>query len=190
MFSLAPSAISLLTRLRLRRLGKRDARAYAQSLDATLTHSLIFIQSVTHAGQHQVNKEFLDLITQQVSALAAQKERHASLNERIIESKVNQKSMKGRPLDRERAVEAELQGKKRDVLSQAATNSQRIELSHVQAQQALDSWVTYYEHLASVYIRYRIKLRGTAAPADSEVPQFESVPLSDVEAELAKVKIS
>lgn len=137
-----------------------------------------------------MNKEFLDLISQQVSALAAQKERSASLSERIIESKAQQKSITGRPLDRERAIESDLQGKKRDVLSQAATNFQRIELSQVQAQQALDSWVTYYEHLASIYIRHRIRIKGIAAPADAKVPQFESLPLSDVEAELAKVKIS
>jgi hypothetical protein len=170
-------------------MGKRDSRTYAQSLDATLTHSLIYIQSIAHAGQHRVNKEFLDLISQQVSALAAQKETHESLSDRITDSKMQQKTLKGRPLDRERAVESELQGRKRDVLSQAATNSQRIELSHVQAQQALDSWVTYYEHLASIYIRYRIRIKGTAAPTDAGVPQFDSLPLSDVEIELSKVKI-
>jgi len=190
MFALAPSVVKIRTRLSLRRHGKRDAKAYSQSLDTTLTHSLIYVQSIAQAGQHKVNEEFLREMALQVSALAALKEAHTSLVERIVEKRASQKALKGRALDREEAIESELQRKKRDVQSQAATNLQRIELAHLQAQQALDSWVTYYQTLASIYIRYRLRIKGFAAPSDAEVPQFQSLPLADVEIELSKVKIS
>jgi len=179
-FSLAPSSPTFFVKLRLAALGFRDRKKYSQSLDSTSTHAIIHIQSIAQAGQHEVNREYLEQATAQLSAIAVTQERIDSLNSQIEETKLALKSLDGRRRDLELRNLQLLQKTLSELRNQLAANQKRFEAIHVQAQQALDSWSTYFNLLASNYVRQRLRIKKNSAPAPADIPSFNPISLSEL----------
>lgn len=180
MFPLAPSSPSFLVKLRLAALGFRDRKKYSQSLDSTSTHAIIHIQSIAQAGQHEVNREYLEQATAQLSANAVTQERIDALKNQVEETKLLLKSLDGRRRDLELRNLQLLQKSLGELKNQLAANQKRFEAIHVQAQQALDSWSTYFNLLASNYVRQRLRIKKNSAPAPADIPSFNPIRLSEL----------
>ena len=180
MFPLAPSKPSVLVKLQLASLGFRDKKKYIQSLDSTSTHAIIYIQSLAQAGQHAVNREYLEQASAQLSANAVTQERIDALENQILESKSALKSLDGRRRDLEMRNLKLLQKSLGELRNQLASNQKRFETIHVQGQQALDSWSTYFNLLASHYVRQRMRFKKTSAPAPADIPSFNPIRLSEL----------
>nr|WP_271579514.1 hypothetical protein [Aquiluna sp.] len=174
--------------MRLVYMGRSDSRRYSQSLDSTLTHALLEIQAIAHTGQNRVNKDFLDSASSLISSISVMKSNLERLNSDLLESKSRAKVLSGRVLDRELARQSTIERKLVELTSQLTSNLNTVELLQVQAQQALDSWDTYYELLASTYVRRRLRLKGKANPSEAEIPKFAPIAIAQLDAELAKAK--
>jgi len=188
MFNLAPARVPRLLRFRLTLMGQRDSKRYSQSLDSTLTHALLEIQAMAHTGQNRVNKAFLDTASSLIASISVLKSNLERVNGELLESKAKAKTLAGRVLDRELANQSVIQRKAVELGSQLTSNLNTVELLQVQAQQALNSWDTYYELLASTYVRRRLRLKGKAQPAEAEIPKFAPIALAQLDAELAKAR--
>lgn len=180
MFTLAPGKPPLVERLRLRILGQRDRRHYLQSLDSTATHAIIRIRGLAQAGQHLVNRQYTELAARQSSASAITSAKIESVQEAISVSLDKLSALDGRRRDAEERVLANLRQTLEELLSQKAANQIEFDSLGIQAQQALDSWVTYYNVMASIYVRHRMKLRTKSAPIQAEVPVFEPIRLTEL----------
>tara|TARA_B110000971_G_scaffold81519_1_gene83634 strand:+ start:500 stop:1072 length:573 start_codon:yes stop_codon:yes gene_type:complete len=188
MFNLAPARVPRLLRFRLTLMGQRDSKRYSQSLDSTLTHALLEIQAMAHTGQNRVNKAFLDTASSLIASISVLKSNLERVNGELLESKAKAKTLAGRVLDRELANQSVIQRKAVELGSQLTSNLNTVELLQVQALQALNSWDTYYELLASTYVRRRLRLKGKAQPAEAEIPKFAPIALAQLDAELAKAR--
>ena len=188
MFNLAPARVPRLLRFRLTLMGQRDSKRYSQSLDSTLTHALLEVQAMAHTGQNKVNKEFLDKASSLIGSISVMKSSLERVSGELVESKSRAKGLSGRILDRELANQSLIERKAIELSSQLTSNLNTVELLQVQAQQALNSWDTYYELLASTYVRRRLRLKGKAQPAEAEIPKFAPIVLDQLDAELAKAR--
>lgn len=181
LFPLAPQRPSFMERLRLRLLGFRDRKKYQQLLDGTATHAIIHIRSLAQAGQHSVNKDYLEEASRLSSAVAVTEERILTTKGQIEDSKSLLKSLDGRRREKEAEQLSTLQKTLSDLKNQLASNEKRMETLAVQAQQAMDSWNTYYQLLASVYVRQRLRLKRGVTPAAAELPAYEAIRLTGIE---------
>jgi hypothetical protein len=169
-------------------MGSRDSKRYSQSLDSTLTHALLEIQAIAHTGQNRVNKDFLDTASSLISSISVMKSNLERVSGELVESKARSKTLAGRILDRELTNQSLIHRKQIELGSQLTSNLNTVEMLQVQAQQALDSWETYYELLASTYVRRRLRVKGKAQAAEAEIPKFAPIPLAQLDAELAKAR--
>jgi hypothetical protein len=161
-------------------LGRRDSRKYVESLDGTLTHALIYVQGIAQSGQHSINKLYLEEVAKQASAISVLVESLSSLNQDFRPSPQSAKEKGGRAISRDSIIEAETRDRASDLRNQIVANQKRLSVLRLQAQQALESWVTYYHLLASIYVRNRMRLNGQIKPAEADVPTFKSISLSEV----------
>ena len=139
------------------------------------------------AGQHRVNESFLAEAARLMAATAVTQERIATKEQEINESTSKAKNLTGRRRDAEAALQVALRSQLSELRNQLASSTKNIESLASQAQQALDSWVTYYDVLASQYVRHRMKIRKGAAPAPAQVPTFNSLHLTELDSSLEKV---
>jgi len=185
-FELAPNRISPRLRLSLWRAGLQDRKGYSESLDGTPTHAVIHIQGLAQAGQHRVNESFLAEAARLLAANAVTQERISTKEQEINDSLANLKALSGRRKDAEASVLTAHRSQLSELRNQIASNIKVFDSLASQAQQALDSWVTYYEILSSQYVRHRMrKLKGNP-PAPAKIPSFASIQLTELDSALKK----
>jgi hypothetical protein len=175
---LAPHTVRWTTYLKISLRGRRDAKKYSGLKDFTRTHALITAQSLAQAGQHRVNQwliESLDPLIAGNERISVQEE---ELNEQISALRA-QKSASGRDSRFSQRKAAELAELRSNLRSQRKSNTATMESLTLSAQEALGSWETYYEQIASLYSRARaVKGKAEISKVASEVPVFTSIELA------------
>jgi len=180
MFDFAPSSARFWLRRKLVWLGRGDAKRYAGTLDSTPTHAVLLIQSLVQSGQHGVNSKYLEearQLSQSIAVLKTSSEYHENL---LVQHKSQALALKGRLLDKNLALQSGEIKKLDDLRNQLASNEKQLEIFALEAQSALDSWASYYQLLASIYLRRRMRIRGNSATLDADVPVFQGISLAEV----------
>ena len=185
-FILAPAKVGIRSQFWLWRTGRRDRAGYSGSLDGTPTHALLNIQALAQAGQHRVNESFLAEAARLMAANAVTHERIAAKEREINESIAKTKALTGRRKDAEETSQLSYRNQLSELRNQLAANVKIFDSLASQAQQALDSWVTFYEVLASQYVRHRMRVRKGVAPAPATIPTFVSIQLTELDGPLKK----
>jgi len=175
---LAPQRVNWLLAISIARQGRRDAKKYVGLKDFTRTHALIVAQSKAQAGQHRVNQwliQALEPLTSGNERILVQEE---ELQEQILHLKT-QKASNGRETRALQKKAAELAERRGNLRSQRKANQASMDSLSLSAQEALDSWETLYNQMASLYSRARaIKSKSEISKVASEVPVFTSIPLA------------
>lgn len=188
MFTFAPATVRFWIRLRLNSLGRGDARKFKDALDSTPTHATLFIQSMVQAGQHAVNQRYLEQARQLLQAISvANTSLRFHQNELAALARLAP-GLKGRLLDKNAGLQATEKRKIDDLQNQIASNSKILELLALEAQSALDSWVSYYELLTSVYLRKRIGGKRGSVSLEADLPVFEGVSLPEIDLDFSRGK--
>lgn len=180
MFSLAPNRPPLTERILIRVLGRMDRRHYQQSLDSTSTHATIRIRSLAQAGQHEVNRQYLELASKHAAANAVTAKKLESIQQAIADSTSKIVSLDGRKRDAEQKNLTNMRQVQDELKNQLAANTKTFESLGIQAQQALDSWITYYNVLASIYVRHRMRKVSKVMPTQADIPVFEPIQLAEI----------
>jgi predicted S18 family serine protease len=175
---LAPQRVNWFLALSISQQGRRDSKKYAGLKDFTRTHALIVAQSKAQAGQHRVNQWLilaLDPLTSGNERILVQEE---ELQEQILSLKT-QRASNGRETRALQKKAAELAERRGNLRSQRKANQASMDSLNLSAQEALDSWETLYNQMASLYSRARaIKSKSEISKVASEVPVFSSIPLA------------
>lgn len=187
---LAPTKVPFFLNLKLNRLGRADAKRYSQNLDSTATHAIVQIQSIAQAGQHSVNQAYLNEVSKQLIAISVLNESIETKKNQLADSKATAKLLSGRALDREKSAQTPIEKSLTDLRNQLASNEKRLETLELEAQQALDSWATYFNLLASIYVRKRLKIKGEVEPSGAQLPAFDDVPIAKFDFPTSKVKVA
>ena len=178
---LAPVRVRFWSRSRLRRQGRQDARKYKGVQDFTRTHALIVAQSLANAGQRTVNQWFIEAITPILTGNARIKVHRASVEQRIAELQSKFSTLTGRQQKRTAVQISSLEQELVNLKSQYRANITTADSVEAEADQALDSWKSYYNEMAAIYTRVRSrKSRRSPATAPSEGPQFHSLTLAEM----------
>jgi chromosome segregation ATPase len=139
---------------------------------------LIVAQSKAQAGQHRVNQwliQSLEPLTSGNERILVQEE---EIQEQILALKT-QRASNGRETRALQKKAAELAEHRGNLRSQRKANQASMESLSLSAQEALDSWETLYNQMASLYSRARaIKSKTEISKVASEVPVFSSIPLA------------
>jgi len=169
------------SRFRLRRQGRQDARKYKGVQDFTRTHALIVAQSLANAGQRTVNQWFIESITPILTGNARIKVHRASVEEQLADLRAKLAALTGRQRSRTASQIAAFEQELVNLKSQYRANITTADSVEAEADQALDSWKSYYNEMAAIYTRARSrKSRRSPATASSEVPQFHSLTLAEM----------
>jgi len=175
---LAPLNVGIILRFIISVQGRKDAKKYVGLNDFTRTHALIVAQSKAQAGQHRVNQWLIHAL----EPLTTGNERIAVKEEEIQEKLLALNSQKVSGGREHRALQKriqELSEVKANLKSQRKSNSAAMDSLNLAAQEALHSWETYYDQMASLYSRARaIKSKSEISKVSSEVPVFNSIPLA------------
>lgn len=180
MFTFAPSSARFWLRRKLLWLGRGDAKIYLGTLDSTPTHAILLIQSLVHSGQHGVNSKYLERASQLSQSIAVMKSSIEYHEKLLSQHKSLALGLRGRLLDKNLVLQSGEVRKLDDLRNQLASNEKQFEILSLEAQSALDSWISYYQLLASIYLRRRMRIRGNTAPLDADIPVFQGVPLAEV----------
>lgn len=178
---IAPSSVSIFQSLKLKRQGRSDARRYRGLQDFTRTHALIVAQSIARSGQRKVNQwviETLDPIqtgnARILVQISATKAAHAEVK---IEGEVS--GRKRRVLTQKKLY---LENQIINFQSQFDANISKTHSILLQGEQAIGSWVIFYEQMAGIYTRARAaKLKEDISSVQAEVPQLESVEIVNIQ---------
>lgn len=179
----APRKVPRLLKMRLARMGKRDRRKHAETLDSTITHAVQWLQSQVRTGQHAVNSEFMEAAKSEAAARVVMLAQLEDLEAQVKELKNRSASESGRIKARTQAQIEVFQMRAADLRAQIAANLKTQELLQATAIEALASWVTFYEQSVSLYLRARQKSRNQYSQA-AALPSFTPVPLVNIAAEL------
>lgn len=174
---IAPYKVSTIQRWRVSRLGRLDAKSHKGIADGTLTQALKEIQTHAQLGQLEVNRWFhrqAEPIIQGNSRIEIQL---MQLSKDIEKLELNLGDTGRERKFNLRLLEV-LNEKRVSQLSQFEMNKDALEALHLQASDALESWIRHYVALASIYVRsLSKKLKRDVRSSGAEVPPFESVPL-------------
>lgn len=184
---IAPLNVGLFLRVTVSLQGRKDSKKYVGLKDFTRTHALIVAQSKAQAGQHRVNQWLIHSLEPLTSGNERMLVQEEELQEKIQALK-SQKPNNGRE---ERALQkkaAEISEIRANLKSQRMSNAAAMDSLNLAAQEALNSWETYYDQMASLYSRARaIKSRTEVSKVASEVPKFISIPLATTHIEESRV---
>lgn len=188
---LAPRSVKLIQSIRISWQGRKDAKKYSGLKDFTRTHALITAQAAAQAGQHRVNQWLI----QSLDPLLVGNERIAVQEEDFLTQITGLKSQKPESGREARELErkiGELSKLRSNLRSQRKANFASMESLSNSGQEAMKSWETYYDQLASMYSRARaVKSKLDISKVASEVPVYISIPLvssSNVQASVTKPK--
>ncbi|MEI6109471.1 MAG: hypothetical protein WCQ11_05320 [Actinomycetes bacterium] len=178
---LAPIRVKFFSRLKLRRQGRQDSRISKGVQDFTRTHALIVAQSLANAGQRTVNQWYIEAMMPLLTGNSRIKVHRASVEQRISELQSKFSTLTGRQQKRTSVQMSSLEQELVNLKSQYRANITTADSFEAEADQALDSWKSFYNEMAAIYTRARSrKSRKGQATAASEVPLFESIPLAEL----------
>lgn len=165
---------------RLNHQGRSDARNNRGVQDFTRTHALLVAQNVARSGQRKVNQWVIEAIDPLQAGNARTLVKLESLKD-ILSELAQQRDSSGR---KEKSLLKQvryLENQRRNFASQYEANITRARTYLLQAEQALESWVHYYEQMASIYTRARAaKLKVDVSSVQAEVPELESIELVEI----------
>jgi hypothetical protein len=127
-----------------------------------------------------VNSKYLErasLLSQSIAVMKSSIEYHEKL---LTQHKSLALGLRGRLLDKNLVLQSGEVRKLEDLRNQLASNEKQFEILAVEAQSALDSWISYYQLLASIYLRRRMRIRGNTAPLDADMPVYQGISLAEV----------
>jgi hypothetical protein len=175
---IAPLNVGVFLRISISRQGRKDSKKYVGLKDFTRTHALIVAQSRAQAGQHRVNQWLIHSL----EPLTSGNERILVQEEELydqIQAIKTQKPTNGREERARQKKAAEISEVRANLKSQRKSNAAAMDSLNLAAQEALNSWETYYDQMASLYSRARaIKSKTEISKVASEVPKFISIPLA------------
>lgn len=177
----APVKVGFWLGLKLRRDGRRDSKKYVQLSDYTRTHAMIVAQNHALAGQREVNQWLIKKAGPlQVgnARLEAKLDLFKGELERLRKDPGLTNRARRDSLWRIDLIEREIL----NTTSQANANSAQLASLMLAGEQALGSWINYYEQMAGIYARARaIRLKQDVDSARAEVPILDPIPLVDFE---------
>lgn len=180
---LAPTRVGLFLWLRMWRFGRQDRRGQAATLDTTRTHSIQWLEGYVRASQHLVNDSYLVSATKAAASAAQLESQIENLRRELATEDSARIGLKGRSMARSQVRSEGVQRRVNENLAQLSVNAKTAELEHARATAALDSWSSFYEQAASIYLRSRMrKNRGQSSQAG--IPTLSPVELADVSKEL------
>jgi hypothetical protein len=166
---------------RLKRQGISDARNNRAIQDFTRTHALLVAQNVARSGQRRVNQWVIEAIDPLQAGNARTIVKLESLRE-ILSDLAAQGDSSGRKQKTLLKQVRYLENQKRSFSGQYEANIARARTCLLQAEQAIESWVHYYEQMASIYTRARAaKLKVDVSSVQAEVPELESIELVEIQ---------
>lgn len=178
---LAPGRVKFRLRFRLKRQGRQDAKKYRSLQDFTRTHALISSESTSHAGQRAVNKWFIDNISPINTGNARILIHRQSAEQQILNLVAGLGTLSGRQLRRAETQIHNLEMELVNLKAQYRANISSGDAIESEAEQASDSWKSYFNNLAAIYTRARArKAKGSPSSSSAEVPQFVSMPIPDI----------
>jgi hypothetical protein len=184
--------VSFRLSLRLRRQGRSDAKSNKGIKDFTRTHALLVAQNVARAGQRKVNQWVIEAIDPLQAGNARTIVKLESLKE-ILADLASQGDSSGRKQKLLLKQIRYLENQRRNFAAQYESNLTRAQTYLLQAEQALESWVHYYEQMASIYTRARAaKMKVDVSSVQAEVPELESIDLVEIhslESQVTETKI-
>ena len=185
-------SVSVWLSYRLKRQGRSDARNNRGIQDFTRTHALLVAQNVARSGQRRVNQWVIEAIDPLQAGNARTIVKLESLRE-ILSDLAAQGDSSGRKHKVLLKQVRYLENRKRSFSGQYEANIARARTYLLQAEQALESWVHYYEQMASIYTRARAaKMKVDVSSVEAEVPELESIELVEIqslESQTAETKV-
>ena len=176
----APMTVSVWLSIRLSRQGRSDARNNHSIKDFTRTHALLVAQNVARSGQRKVNQWVIESIDPLQAGNARTIVKLESLKE-ILSDLAAQGDSSGRKQKSLLKQVRYLENQKRNFAGQYEANITRAQTHLLQAEQAIESWVHYYEQMASIYTRARAaKMKVDVSSVQAEVPELESIELVEI----------
>jgi hypothetical protein len=165
---------------RLKRQGRSDAKNNRGIEDFTRTHALLVAQNVAKAGQRRVNQWVIEAIDPIQAGNARTIVKLESLRE-ILSDLAKQGDSSGRKQKSLLRQVRYLENQKRNFSGQYEANMTRAQTYLLQAEQAIGSWVHYYEQMASIYTRARAaKMKVDVSSVQAEVPELEPIELVEI----------
>jgi hypothetical protein len=141
---------------------------------------LLVAQNVARSGQRKVNQWVIEAIDPLQAGNARTIVKLESLKD-ILSELAQERDSSGR---KEKSLLKQvryLENQRRNFASQYEANITRARTYLLQAEQALESWVHYYEQMASIYTRARAaKLKVDVSSVQAEVPELESIELVEI----------
>jgi outer membrane translocation and assembly module TamA len=141
---------------------------------------LLVAQNVARSGQRKVNQWVIEAIDPLQAGNARTIVKLESLKDILFEL-AQERDSSGR---KEKSLLKQvryLENQRRNFASQYEANITRARTHLLQAEQALESWVHYYEQMASIYTRARAaKLKVDVSSVQAEVPELESIELVEI----------
>jgi hypothetical protein len=147
---------------------------------------------VARAGQRKVNQWVIEAIDPLQAGNARTIVKLESLKE-ILADLASQGDSSGRKQKLLLKQIRYLENQRRNFAAQYESNLTRAQTYLLQAEQALESWVHYYEQMASIYTRARAaKMKVDVSSVQAEVPELESIDLVEIhslESQVTETKI-
>ena len=172
--------VSVLLSNRLKRQGRSDAKNNRGIQDFTRTHALLLAQNVARSWQRRVNQWVIEAIDPLQAGNARTIVKLESLRE-ILTDLAAQGDASGRKQKSLLKQVRYLENQQRNFAGQYEANMARARTLLLQAEQAIESWVHYYEQMASIYTRARAaKLKVDVSTVQAEVPELESIELVEI----------
>ena len=173
----APSRVSAGLALYLNRLGKADAKKYENLRDFTRTHAIIWIDKRAKGGQSEVNL-WLSRESEPISSGNARIRVQMRQLQNELAELSNRRDTSGRERKRTADRVARLNQEIMNFEAQHETNKERGFTLRRMAEEALMTWQTHRETMASVYTRARAIASGLdVSSVRAEIPEFEPVEL-------------
>lgn len=174
---LAPNRIQTRLGLRLRRMGRQDAKKYENLRDFTRTHAIIEIDKIAKRGQSKVNL-WLTSESEPISSGNARIRVQMRQLEEELDSLLARREDSGRERKRTEARAARLTQEIMNFEAQHDTNVERGFTLRRMAEEGLMTWQTYRESMASIYTRARAIASGLdVSSVRAEIPEFGPIEL-------------
>jgi hypothetical protein len=177
---IAPIRVGLWIRIRLNLSGIRDAVNHRHIVDGTLTQTLLGIQSRVQAGQQEVNLWYLNE-TQPIIEGTARTRIQISAVEEALHSAISQPGNTGRALKASKQRSEVLRDRYENYTVQLESNLNALEALRLQALEALMTWDSHFDALASIYVRaLSRKLKKDVRSSEAVVPTYTSIELPEI----------
>lgn len=176
---IASARVKFWTKFKLRRQGRQDAKRFPTLEDFTRSHALISAEATATAGQRKVIRWFIDNRTPIETGNARIRIHRESVRAQIAASQSKVQKQVGRELRRLESKIASLEQELVNLDAQHRSNLAMKDAIVLEAEQALESWNSYFNEMAAIYTRSRSRKSKGGSASAAEIPQFRGLELPE-----------